>query len=222
MVLGNTHTHSASSNMQEAENLQGLKAASLEAEPEPVVSPSGTLLAASSTIKLHDSFKKCLDYGLSTPNLQDFQSNFPGLAPAVVEALYDTYQQMLALVRFNCQAEFQDICKEYGVEQFLGALDHCAASHASGNRTSQSRLGDPAAAVQSCEAAARTHVLQEEADRLQNLLERATNQQERLRDALALRQGHVDKLLNIYTSTVTDVKQVYDVAKTWPSAHVID
>ena len=35
--------------------------------------------------------------------MQDFQFNFPGLAPEVVEALYDTYQQMLALVRFNCQ-----------------------------------------------------------------------------------------------------------------------
>lgn len=27
------------------------------------------------------------------------------------------------------QAEFQDICKEYGVEQFVGALDECAAAH---------------------------------------------------------------------------------------------
>ncbi len=40
----------------------------------------------------------------------------------------------------------------------------------------------------------------------------ATNQQERLRDALALRQGHVDKLLNGYSNTITDVKQVCDLA----------
>lgn len=35
--------------------------------------------------------------------VQEFQRHFPGLAPSVVDALYDTFNQMLALVRYNCQ-----------------------------------------------------------------------------------------------------------------------
>jgi hypothetical protein len=55
--------------MQEAGQQQGLNSVFLEAEPELVVPGCGTV-ASSTTAKLHDSFKKCLDYGLSTPSLQ--------------------------------------------------------------------------------------------------------------------------------------------------------
>ena len=43
--------------------------------------------------------------------------------------------------RPSLQAEFQDICKEYGVEQFLGALDQCAVAHAVGNAAARTRCG---------------------------------------------------------------------------------
>lgn len=180
--------------------------------------------ASGSKSALHESFKAALGYGLTTPTLSEFQRHFPGLAPSVVDALYDTFNQMLALVRYNCQAEFQDICKEYGVEQFVGALEQSAAAHSVDHvhvTSAPSSRVDPAAAVQASEAAARMEAMQAEAERLQDLLERATTQQDRLRDALSMRQGHVDKALLNYSNAVTDVKQVYDVARAWPSAHVL-
>lgn len=48
----------------------------------------------------------------------------------------------------------------------------------------------------------------------------ATTQQDRLRDALSMRQGHVDKALLNYSSAVTDVKQVGHIWGLQPSSGI--
>ncbi|KAG2440590.1 hypothetical protein HYH02_010171 [Chlamydomonas schloesseri] len=175
---------------------------------------------------LQEAFDKALEYGLKDPSRREFGDFFPALDDVLVDALYDTYQQTLALVRSHCQEEFKEVCKEQGVEQHLRQLEDAEAAQAS---TSSGAPGTPfklrSAAedvsvdvVARAEAAARLHALKQEAAYLQDLLERARTTEARLTEALAMRQGSVDKMAATYNRVVSDVKQVYDITRVWPSA----
>ncbi|PNW83637.1 hypothetical protein CHLRE_05g237750v5 [Chlamydomonas reinhardtii] len=174
---------------------------------------------------LQEAFEKALEYGLKDPSRREFGDFYPELDDTLVDALYDTYQQTLVLVRSHCQEEFKEVCKEQGVEEQLRQLEEAEAAQAStsGAVGTPFKLRDTAEGVSvevvaRAEAAARLHALKQEAAYLQDLLERARTTEARLTEALAMRQGSVDKMAATYNRVVSDVKQVYDITRVWPSA----
>lgn len=117
---------------------------------------------------LQEAFSKCLRYGLRQPSVQEMRGFFPDLPEPVVRALLELYRQVLAqieahsqvgfgeLVSMHCsahgtqsltttppcsvQAEFSDICKEYGMEAKLGEIDKlCAQAQASQQQPAETR-----------------------------------------------------------------------------------
>ncbi|KAG2424250.1 hypothetical protein HXX76_014633 [Chlamydomonas incerta] len=173
---------------------------------------------------LQEAFGKALEYGLKDPSRREFGAFFQDLDDVLVDALYDTYQQTLALVRSHCQEEFKEVCKEQDVEEQLRQLEaEAAQASTSGDAgtpfKSRSTAEDVSGEVVArAEAAARLHALKQEAAYLQDLLERARTTEARLTEALAMRQGSVDKMAATYNRVVSDVKQVYDITRVWPSA----
>ncbi|KXZ50778.1 hypothetical protein GPECTOR_15g463 [Gonium pectorale] len=138
------------------------------------------------------------------------------------------------------QAEFQQLCAEHRVHEQLQALEPADGVLASTSRASPSPLqlrmmatGERSPAIVAtgvdakgasadvacrAEAAARLHALRQEAAYLQDMVERARSTEARLVEALALRQGNIDKMAATYNRVVSDVKQVYDITRVWPKA----
>ncbi|KAG2488713.1 hypothetical protein HYH03_012713 [Edaphochlamys debaryana] len=194
---------------------------------------------------LQEAFVKALEYGMQDPSREEFGDSFPDYDSALVDALYNTFQQMLAGVRSHCHAEFGDLCTEHHIHDHLRTLDEAdglpstaAAADAPtpirdrpngelrspglgvAAATPSGVNGDSAVAeaVSRAESAARLHALRQEAVHLQDLLERARTTEARLTEALALRKGGADKMAATYHRVVSDVKQVYDITRAWPTA----
>lgn len=92
--------------------------------PEPAVLPLPALEpnAASKYADLQDSFVRLTNYGLRTMGRSAFAQHFPGLHPDLVRALHDMYCKVMESVAVYSQEEFEAVCKEHGVLQYLELL----------------------------------------------------------------------------------------------------
>ncbi|KAL6764473.1 hypothetical protein V8C86DRAFT_2476377 [Haematococcus lacustris] len=167
---------------------------------------------------LFSSFQRCLNYGLRTPSLQELGVHFPGLPVPVVAALLDLYLQVLSHIRSHSLEEFKDICREYGMDAKLAALEQMCAATQPTNATEQSGSVDMAAAVQGAETAARMQAMGQEATHLQAALTQAVACRDQLRQVVNQKRAAAQQLAEAYKSLGTDVQQVYEASKLPPGS----
>ncbi|GAB4821157.1 hypothetical protein N2152v2_008203 [Parachlorella kessleri] len=143
---------------------------------------------------LNDAFHRTTKYALRPVELEEFAAYFPGLAPEVIEVVYDAYQQALHRGRVLAETDFQQICEENALRDKLYALEQLCEEQGIGDGDAPLG-GSQQHQAHSMQLAALGEAQHQELEQLQEVLYQARQRQTQLQAELEGRQQQLRAVL---------------------------